>query len=310
MTKLRFGIIGMSEGNGHPYSWSAIFNGYDPEVMAECPFPAIPEYLSRRHFPEDAIVDACVAEVWAQDRGQAEHIARAARIERVADDFRDMVGRVDGLLLARDDAENHFHFAAPFLDSGIPVYIDKPLALSLAEAKRIFARERYPGQVFTCSALRYAVEFSIDAAGRDALGGIRFVQGTAPKDWDRYAVHVIEPALALLGPLGDIVDASAWHSDGATVASLRWQSGAAATFSTLGAVGAPIALRAIGTKGYRDMTFGDSFTAFKSALQEFVRGVREKRMIIPRETVLDVVAAIEAGRQARQRSMARQSQAH
>ena len=24
---LKLGIIGLSEGNGHPYSWSAIFNG-------------------------------------------------------------------------------------------------------------------------------------------------------------------------------------------------------------------------------------------------------------------------------------------
>ncbi len=33
------GIIGMSPGNGHPYSWAAIFNGYNKEKMAKCPFP-------------------------------------------------------------------------------------------------------------------------------------------------------------------------------------------------------------------------------------------------------------------------------
>ena len=27
--KFRLGLIGMSTGNGHPYSWSAICNGYD-----------------------------------------------------------------------------------------------------------------------------------------------------------------------------------------------------------------------------------------------------------------------------------------
>ena len=42
---LKLGIIGLSSDNGHPYSWSAIFNGYDPEEMARCPFPGIPEYL-------------------------------------------------------------------------------------------------------------------------------------------------------------------------------------------------------------------------------------------------------------------------
>jgi hypothetical protein len=29
--KIKLGIIGASKGNGHPYSWSAIFNGYDAQ---------------------------------------------------------------------------------------------------------------------------------------------------------------------------------------------------------------------------------------------------------------------------------------
>ena len=41
---LRLGIIGISEGNGHPYSWSAIFNGYNHEYAQDCPFPVIPDY--------------------------------------------------------------------------------------------------------------------------------------------------------------------------------------------------------------------------------------------------------------------------
>ena len=32
---LNLGVIGLSEGNGHPYSWSAIFNGYDSVEMDE-----------------------------------------------------------------------------------------------------------------------------------------------------------------------------------------------------------------------------------------------------------------------------------
>lgn len=27
--ELKIGILGMTEGNGHPYSWSAMFNGFD-----------------------------------------------------------------------------------------------------------------------------------------------------------------------------------------------------------------------------------------------------------------------------------------
>ena len=41
--KIKLGIIGMSDGNGHPYSWSAIFNGYNRDEMQKCTFPVIPE---------------------------------------------------------------------------------------------------------------------------------------------------------------------------------------------------------------------------------------------------------------------------
>ena len=35
---IRLGMIGMNDGNGHPYSWSAICNGYDPIEMENALF--------------------------------------------------------------------------------------------------------------------------------------------------------------------------------------------------------------------------------------------------------------------------------
>src|SRR5947208_2431940 len=108
MTDLRLGVIGISEGNGHPYSWSAIFNGYDLAAMESCPFPVISEYLARQRFPEDAISGAQVTHVWTQDPAVSEHVARASRVRHVVADPSDMLGQIDALLLARDDAENHY----------------------------------------------------------------------------------------------------------------------------------------------------------------------------------------------------------
>ena len=51
--ELKIGILGFTEGNGHPYSWSAMFNGYDPEVMEECGFPVIPRYLEKQTIRRD-----------------------------------------------------------------------------------------------------------------------------------------------------------------------------------------------------------------------------------------------------------------
>jgi hypothetical protein len=42
---LRIAMICMIEGNGYPYFWSAIVNGFGPVAMQRCPFSAIRAYL-------------------------------------------------------------------------------------------------------------------------------------------------------------------------------------------------------------------------------------------------------------------------
>jgi predicted dehydrogenase len=286
----------MSPGNGHPYSWSAIFNGYDRDAMESCGFPVIPRYLEQREFPADQIAGARVTRVWAQERSVAEHIARAAKIDAVVDRYTDMIGQVDAVLLARDDAERHVDFALPFLEAGLPIYVDKPLALSVAEAERLFAAQRYPGQLFTCSALRYASEFRLSAEDRAAIGSIRHIHATTPKDWDKYAVHAIEPALLLAEGRGRVSAAQGWHGGDAATLAVHYESGFQLLASALGSASAPLALRVMGDKGWKDLVFQDSFTAFRSALQEFIDGVRERQPRIATDFTLEVVSLIEAGR--------------
>ena len=91
MKHIKLGIIGLSEGNGHPYSWSAIFNGYNPEFMRNCPFPIIPHYLSKQKFPEDAIHKGQVTHVWTQNRKISENIAKACNIENIANKYTDFI---------------------------------------------------------------------------------------------------------------------------------------------------------------------------------------------------------------------------
>jgi hypothetical protein len=290
---LRLGIIGSSEGNGHPYSWSAIFNGYDAAAMEQCGFPVIPAYLARQRFPQDAIAAGRVTHVWAQDPAVAAHIGKAALIPQVVKDARDMIGEVDAVLLARDDAENHVEMATPFLDAGLPIYVDKPLALTVAEAESMFARQRFPGQLFSCSALRYARELVPTAPELEPLGRLRHIHAVAPKDWNRYAVHVIEPLLLLAN--SRVQSTRCWREEQATTLAIVFDSGLQALVSTLGPVSAPLSLRVIGERGWKDLTFTDTFAAFKAALAEFVQAATQRTVRIEREFTLEVVRLIEAG---------------
>ncbi|MDA0219538.1 MAG: Gfo/Idh/MocA family oxidoreductase, partial [Proteobacteria bacterium] len=245
---LRLGVIGASPGNGHPYSWSAIFNGYDPDAMARCPYPAVPDYLSRQRFPEDAIGGAAVTTVWTQDRAVSEDIAAASLIGAIADSPDAMAAEVDAVLLARDDAASHMRHAAPALEAGLPIYIDKPLALSVEAAEALFAKETVAGQIFSCSALAYAPEFRLGADDRQRLGALRRITATTPKAWDTYAMHLIDPVAGIAAGEGALVSTIP-HGDGGQGIEARWESGLVARLTATGELPSPLRIVVEGERG-------------------------------------------------------------
>lgn len=293
---IRLGVIGLSEGNGHPYSWSAIINGYSPEAMALCEFPVIPRYLAEQKWPDARIKGAHVTHIWTQSQEVSRRVAAASLIANVVEEPEDMIGDVDAILLARDDAENHLRFASPFILAGLPIYIDKPIACSMDQLNRLYALRRYEWQIFTCSALRYARELMVTPEVCQRIGRVRHIQAVTPKSWKKYAVHIIEPILKIIGN-HSLVEArpSYLGGSGSTVLA-RFESGVTAEISAVGdGVVAPISIRLFGDSGWHDLIFEDSFSAFRAALVDFLDGIVTKTCRSPLEFNERVVAIIEAG---------------
>lgn len=274
MADIRLGIIGMSEGNGHPYSWSAIFNGYEPSAMAECGFPGIPTYLAKQVFPQDCIQGARVTQVWTQDSSLSRHISEAAFIDKVANEPEDMIGQVDAVLLARDDAENHRRFAEPFIAAGLPIYVDKPFALSRKAAIDFFALETRPAQIFSCSALRFAREMLLSSQQIESIGGITHISAQVPKSWNKYAIHVIDPILKNCGSMRNIrnVRVRRFGPDGnGTEVAFDWGDGSkTCEIRAFGSEPSAISVEYVGPQGTMSTQFSDSFSAFRSALNLFL----------------------------------------
>jgi hypothetical protein len=292
---LKLGLIGLSPGNGHPFSWAAIFNGYEPEMMDQCGFPAIPQYLFERKYPGDFLQCAKVTHVWTQDSSLTDVVAAASRIPNKCGNFTEMIGHVDALLLARDDAENHQNFVSPFLSEGIPVYIDKPFAHSLNSAERLLDMRQYPSQIFSCSALLYADELYLTEEELSTLGTIRRIEGSVPNLWEKYSIHVIEPILHFLGRLNEMEN---HHVDRIGKSTKLLLSPVGQPEIHLEASGYPdraISIRYIGENGEVCKIFKDSFTAFRTALNRFCQQVKTKKNQIPLEHTLATVRCIELG---------------
>ncbi len=132
--ELKLAMLGMTEGNGHPYSWSIIINGkYNASALAQCPYAAIIDYISKQPKNTLGIENAEVTHVWTDNLQDAKHVAEVAEIKNVVSDPKDVIGKVDAVLVATDIGSEHVKRCQPFIDADIPIFIDKPLCDNLSD---------------------------------------------------------------------------------------------------------------------------------------------------------------------------------
>lgn len=53
--------------------------------------------------------------------------------------YDELVGQVDGILITARDGKNHYKYAKPYIESGIPMFIDKPITNTEEDAKAFMA---------------------------------------------------------------------------------------------------------------------------------------------------------------------------
>ena len=54
----------------------------------------------------------------------------------VLNGYAEAVGRIDGLIITARHGDRHYQYAKPYIDSGIPMFIDKPITIDEDEAVR------------------------------------------------------------------------------------------------------------------------------------------------------------------------------
>ena len=289
---LRLGIIGISEGNGHPYSWSAIFNGYNEGLANDCPFSVIPDYLSKQEFPADQIQNGRVTCVWTQDIEQSKAIAQFSNIDHVCQTLEEMLDIVDAVLLARDDAETHFEYALPFLKAGIPIFIDKPFAYTSREAKSMLDNCQHEWQLFTCSALRFAKEFQLE---EDLKIQIQHIDASIVKRWNKYGIHILEPSVQMLPHRGKLISVSNSGDEFSDDVFVEWEN-ATARFRCTGDQPSPLEINYEGRKQSGKLSFSDTYYCFKSSLLCFIDNVVVgKSLPITRTETLEIITILEKG---------------
>jgi predicted dehydrogenase len=138
----------------------------------------------------------------------------------IVDSIDDLLKKVDVVLLESVDGRRHLQEAIPVIKAGKRMFIDKPVAASLADAMLIFdAAKKYHSPVFSASSLRYitgAKEISEGKIGKvqgvDAYGHC-YIEPHHP-DLFYYGIHGVEILYSIMGTgCKSVVRTHLGHSD-------------------------------------------------------------------------------------------------
>lgn len=211
-----------------------------------------------------------------------------------------MIGKVDGVLIESVDGSVHLERVKPFLQAGVPCFVDKPFASSLSDARLIAELARKKNvPIFSSSSLRYAPDVvSYLAYGKHGrvLGCLTY--GPASLDpTDRnpglfhYGIHAVEMLYALIGPGCERVTCT--HEKDADVVTGRWSDGRVATVRGNRAGGSAFGFTAFAEKGPHAAGVGTEFI-YRELLKKIVDMFQSGKPPLDVTETLEVIAFMEA----------------
>jgi len=293
VTKL--GLIGLSEGNGHPYSWGAIINGFQDEAMKQANWDVIYQYLRIRDASEFGFADVSITHIWTQDYSISENLSKAINNPMIVDHYLDMIGEVDAVIIARDDYEQHMTMAKPFLEAGIKVLIDKPLTLSIDELLA-FKPYLYQGQLMSVAGLRFAKELDEIRGQISQFGELKYIQTAIVMDWEKYGIHMID---AVLGMINEVPQSIEYVQSTAGLYVIAFRSGLVWTVNMLGHTAKTFSIEVWGDKQRKQVEITDNFSMFRRLLYRFVKLVQDERQLISPEQMMMSIALLIGGKQSK-----------
>lgn len=279
--KIKVGIIGM---DAHALPWTTIINNPKAEgeraamrIVAGYPggSPDIPQSME--------LLSKSVEPI------------RAMGVE-ILDSIEALLPKVDAVMILSIDGRTHLPQARPVFAAKKPVFIDKPLAASLADGMEIFRlAKEHNVPCFSSSALRFAPE--TQAVRNDPkLGPIRGCDTFSPcslephhPDFFWYGIHGVEPLFTIMG-LG-CKTVTRVQTEKTDIAVGVWEDGRVGTFrgrrESPHAYGATV----FGTQGIAQ---AGRFGGYEPLLDQIAKFFKTGQPPVAAEETLEILAFMEA----------------
>lgn len=178
---LRIGIIGAE--NSHTIGFGKMFN-------------------IDKKFP-----DVQLTHVWGETEDLARKASTGGMIPNIVKDPKEMMGKIDALIVDHRHAKFHLAAATPFMQAGIPTFIDKPFCYRVEEGKAFLNLAKEKGTAVTSFSSVAHTKASYDIKQQlESLGEFKHVVRYGPLDIDSeyggvffYGVHLIQPLMFIFG---------------------------------------------------------------------------------------------------------------
>lgn len=248
---------------------------------------------------------ARVVVVWGETRAFAEKAAEAGQIPRIVRRPEEMIGQIDGVMVDHRHAKHHAEAARPFVEAGIPAFVDKPFSFTVAEGWRLLelaASKHVPvtslSTIAEQEAFRKDLRKQVRAAGR-----ITAVETTGPCDLKSkyggvffYGIHQVDAILKAFSPgieAVQVVKAGRGNPNAVAVMTCRG-GGPIITMHCIQEGRSTFAFRAVGTKGRVDYVHRSDEDPYLAGVRKFLRMFRTGRMPHTAAEILEPIAVLEA----------------
>jgi hypothetical protein len=214
----------------------------------------------------------------------------------IVDSIDALLPKVDAVLLESVDGRPHLKQAIPVIKAGKPMFIDKPVAASLADAVAIFRlAKQYNVPVFSSSSLRFGdgvIKFRTEEPVGKILGCVTWSPCSYEEhhpDLYWYGVHGVEMLFTVMGTGCQSV--SRTQSDAADVVTGLWEGGRTGTFRGLKQ----------GVTGYGGVAFGTKkiepiggYGGYAPLVVEIAKFFKTKEPPVSAEETLELFAFMTA----------------
>jgi len=278
---LKAGVIGF---DAHALSWTKIVN--DPQATGE-----LADMTIVAGYPGGSADIPRSIEVIKERTAQLRELG----VEPV-DSIDDLLEKVDVVLILSIDGRKHLEEAKPVFAAGKPVFIDKPIAGTLADAIEIFRlAKQHDVPCFTSSSLRFAKR-TIDIRQDPKLGELIGCDQYAPcslephhPDFFWYGIHGVEPLFTIMGT--GCVSVTRIHTEGSDMAVGVWEGGRIGSFRGIRDGRRGYGSTVFGTKG---IVPGGSFDGYEPLIVEIVKFFKTGKPPVSEKETLEIFAFMEA----------------